>query len=141
MNSVIKVDLSANLREIYERDDVARRLFDNFAGRKNDYRMTTVSRGVGLTGASRSEIVALFRELEQLGAGSFKSGRRGSKTRIEWDYSIRSLGAAAQGSVDPLEAIDKSKLDFDGEFEALVGEEESEAGEGDEDHAQLSTAA
>ena len=131
MNSVLKVDLAKGLREIYKSDDAARSLFDNFAARTNDYRMTTVSRAAQIAEASRSETITLFREFERLGAGSFKAGRRGSKTRIEWDYSIRSLGAAAQGSVDQPEAIDKSKLDFDGEFDALVSEEESEVGEGD----------
>ena len=49
-------------------------------------------------------------------AEEVKAGRRGFATRMEWIYSVRSLGAAAQGAGQP-EAIDPTEIE-DGEAEA-----------------------
>lgn len=116
MNAVIKSDLVAGLRDLYKNNDAAHRLLDRFAGRKKDAQWTTAARAAGLAGASHGEVIALFRELAQIGAGEFKAGRRGFATRMEWIYSVRSLGAAAQGAGQP-EAIDPTEIE-DGEAEA-----------------------
>jgi hypothetical protein len=117
MNAVIKSDLVAGLRDLYKGDDAAHRLFDRFAGRKKDAKFTTAARAADLASASHGEIIALFRELDGIGAGEFKVGRRGSVSRMEWLYSVRSLGAAAQGVTGQPEAIDLTEID-DGEAEA-----------------------
>jgi hypothetical protein len=111
MNSVLSDDLAPGLREIYERDDAARRLFDNFAKRHNDYRVTTVATAVRLTDTSESEIKSLFKELTELGVGKYMVSRRGSKSRIEWIYSMKNLGEYAQGKTFQLEPINNSLPD------------------------------
>jgi hypothetical protein len=111
MNSVLSDDLAPGLRGFYERDDVARRLFDNFAKRQNDYRVTTVARAVHLTDASESEIKSLFKNLTELGVGKYMVSRRGSKSRIEWFYSIKSIGESAQGISSQLEPINSMLSD------------------------------
>ena len=117
MNSVIKSDLVAGLRDLYKSNDAAHRLLDRFAGRRKDAKWTTAARAADLASASHNEIIALFRELDGIGAGEFKVGRRGFASRMEWLYSVRSLGAAAQGVTGQPEAIDPTEIE-DGEAEA-----------------------
>jgi hypothetical protein len=129
MNAALKSDLVAGLRDLYHQNEVARRLFDNLAARQNDIRVTPASRAAVLADASHGEIVALLRKLDELGAGEFKLGRRGSKTRMEWLLSVRSLGAAAQGAANEPEAIDPTQVE-DSEAETREnGVSEFEAGE------------
>lgn len=131
MNNILKTDLVAGLRDLYQKDEVARRLFDNLAARQKDWRVTPASHAAFLAGASHGQIVNLFRELHDLGAGKFKLGRRGSKTRIEWLYGMRSLGAAAQGAAGQPEAIDPTQVE-DIEAEAPEDEAlEAEMGDGE----------
>jgi hypothetical protein len=113
MNDYIKSDLVVGLRGLYVNNDVAKRLFDNFATRKKDMRVTPVARAAYLADATQGEMVALFRALDELGAGEFKLGRRGSKTRIEWLYSQCSLGQVAQGAASHPESIDPTDFEED----------------------------
>jgi len=124
--------LVAGLRDLNEQDETARRLFENFSSRQRDKRVTTAAQAEWFTGAQRWEIVALLRKLDNLGAGEFKVGRRGSKTRIEWLFSIRSLAAAAQGAAGTPEGIDPTQVDDDAEDGVVeVPEMEIETEEGD----------
>ena len=116
----LKPNLVAELRHLYQTNGVARRLLDNFAKRQYDRKETPAAHAAFLVGAEYSEIIAVFRQLDELGAGELKVGRRGSKTRMAWNYSIRSLGAAAQGAATALEEIDPSKLDEEAEEEDAI---------------------
>lgn len=107
MNSRIESKLVKGLQQLYGSNPAARRLFDNFAARQKDRRVTPASRAAVLADTSHTEVVALLRELDELGAGEFKLGRRGSKTRIEWLYSQRSLGEVARGAAAKPEDIEK----------------------------------
>lgn len=127
MNYSIKTDLAAGLRDLYKANDAAKRLLDRFAERKNDANFTTAARAADLAGASHGEIIALFREFDRVGAGEFKVGRRGAASRMVWHYSVRSLGAAAQGTAEP-EAIDPTEIDEGREIEADLVEAEYELG-------------
>ena len=48
---------------------------------------------------SRSQIIEVFRKLEGLGVGSFTSGRRGYKSRFDWDTKVHlaEIGRKAMG--------------------------------------------
>jgi hypothetical protein len=129
MNDNIKRELVSGLRNLYGNNEVAKRLFDNFSTRKKDMRVTPVARAAYLVEATQGEIVALFRELNELGAGEFKLGRRGSKTRIEWHYSQSSLGRIAQGAASQPESIDPTDLDDDDTETAEIEGSDSSHGE------------
>lgn len=111
MNDYIKSDLVVGLRDLYVNNVVAKRLFDKFSAFRNDVRMTLVTRAAYLAASTQSEMVALFRALDDLGAGKFKVGRRGSKTRIDWSYSLRSLGQISQGAANHPEFIDPTNVE------------------------------
>jgi hypothetical protein len=128
MNSILKTSLVPGLRDLYQSNDAAHRLLERFARRKNDAKFTTAARAADLAGASHTEIIALFRKLDEFGAGKFKVGRHGSASRMEWLFSVRSLGAAAQGVTGQPEAIDPTQVE---DSEAEAENERSEAGSGE----------
>jgi hypothetical protein len=120
VNQTIDIALADSLKAIYKTNDEARSLLDNFAARKRDVSETTVERAAQLTGSSYNEMLGAFRELAATGAGAFKVGRHGAKTRIEWEYSVRSLGAAAKGEGRPVK-LDPEELE-DSEDEEIASE-------------------
>ncbi len=130
MNSVLKSTLTTDLCDLYNEDFVAQSLLDIFATRKNDVRVTTARRAARLAQATRGEIIAVFKRLAEIGAGEFKMGRRGAPTRMEWNYSVRSLGIAAQGGSAELASIDPLSLD---ESEADSTENEGQWSDWDSD--------
>ena len=97
--------LVTGLRDLYADNDVAKRLFDNFVTRKKDMRLTFAVRAAQIANAAQGDILALFRALDELGAGVLKLGRHGSKTRIEWLYGQASLGRIAMGQTSQPELI------------------------------------
>lgn len=132
MNAKLKSGLVADLQSLYQADEVARRLLDNLANRRKDRRITPASRAAVLADASHGEVVALLRKLDEIGAGEFKVGRRGSKTRIEWLYSQRGLGQAARGDTaqpEKIDEVDPAELEdseADVETDAETSDEEAE---------------
>ncbi len=107
MNVYVPSDLEAVLRGLYQSNETAAKLFDHFAGRKNKASLTTAENVETLTGAFRGDAVELLKRFADLGLGTYFIGRRGSPTRIEWDYDIREVGKAAQGAPATLRPVER----------------------------------
>ena len=61
---------------------------------------------------SREQIIDFYRELESVGCGSFKAGRRGWSSRFLWTVEMVSVGRAAAGEAEDTEQItDQTELD------------------------------
>jgi hypothetical protein len=103
------------IRELYRTDKLAQRVFDWTAARSRDATSTSVDRICSLLGISRGEAVALARRLADAGCGQFLIGRRGQPSRLRWEYSCISLGQAAAGESEDLEAADHPVPDEDEE--------------------------
>lgn len=119
--------LCDSLKAIYGKNEAAKALLDTFATRKRDVAETTVHRAAQLAGVDYNEMLRALREIAEAGAGEFKVGRKGAKSRIEWEYGVRSLAAAARGEGRPV------KLDDIEEVETVEDSEE----EGDVVHEFL----
>jgi hypothetical protein len=96
-----KPDLQ-KIRQLYEESAVARAFLDHVAGRKNDQSETKIERILNLLRReghdfSKREIRGLFRNLEDLGCGTYIIGRRGYPSRFKWSVGITSLARAATG--------------------------------------------
>jgi hypothetical protein len=98
------MDLSRELRELYTKGQGRRELFDALSGYTNRVAETPIDRAMSATGMSYDAVIALFKELEALGIGKFKLGRKGAKTRLVWNYAPRTVGSVAKGASDRLEA-------------------------------------
>jgi hypothetical protein len=105
MNQSLDQRIVTAIRALCASDEVARRLFDLFAERQRDQRETTVDRASWLIGAGYYPVVAVFKRLEEIGVGRFIAGRHGNSSRMEWKFSIRSLGAVAKGEGRKLEGV------------------------------------
>ena len=103
INYDVKDEVKKSISSLYKKNEIARRLFDLIAKRSRDARATSVDSLAWKLAISRGEAVGLARELEEAGCGSFKNGRRGSKSRFEWAYSCILLGKAAAGEHVQLE--------------------------------------
>ena len=128
MNDSLERNLKNALINLYQSDAAAKAILDKFSDFKKRMRETSAARAAVLADASHSEILALFRKFDSIGAGEFKAGRRGSKTRIEWKYSVQSLGAAAKGVATKLEDVETNELEDEEEEMLEAGSLEIDAG-------------
>ncbi|MGH6836998.1 MAG: hypothetical protein ACREC9_16025 [Methylocella sp.] len=106
MNNFVTNDISKSLKDIYHEDKDARAIFDWFATRQNDAREVAADRAAVMAEVGYPDVIRVFRILADIGCGRFLIGRKSHKTRMAWDYSIRSLAAAAQGGAQAIEEID-----------------------------------
>jgi hypothetical protein len=91
-------DAVERLQALYKSSSPAAKILDNFASRARDRRVVEVDRLEQiLPDLARTEIIELFRKLDEFGFGQFLIGRRGAPSRFEWDVSLRSVGQAAAG--------------------------------------------
>ena len=100
MNGFNDANQADDLRKLYKDDKSARAVLDWFATRQNDANEIAVDRAEQMASerneqVQHKDIVRVFRKFEEMGFGKFMVGRRGSRTRMVFDVSIRSLAAAA----------------------------------------------
>lgn len=104
---------------------VAKAFFEQLATRVKNYRTTTVDHAVRLIGRDRREVVEMFKQMEELGLGSFIVGRRTGVSRFEWSVGMVETAQAALGGKDDIaiEPLESSEL----ELEEFPEEEDSES--------------
>lgn len=115
MNTQPNKALTDGLKGLCATDDAARKLFQNFQTRTKDARSTSVERAAWLAGADYGAMLAVFRQLEKMGAGRFIPGRHGWKSRMEWAFSIRSLAQVAQGQKAKPEEVPADAVEDEGQ--------------------------
>lgn len=113
MPQVDKDQVIANVRKLYAEDEKAKVFLDWMAAKERDWQFTTIEQVISVIETSRREALELLRKLEIAGCGSFKAGRRGHKTRIEWAYSQVELGRAAAGEIEEVDEISQNEMKTD----------------------------
>jgi hypothetical protein len=116
------------LRQLYRQSPVAQAFLDHVARRERDQSETKIDRILVRLRAEkhdfpRHDIIALFRELEELGCGQFVEGRRGWPSRFVWSVGLRSVGSAAAGESQPIAQIsaEQETSDEDSSDSELTG--------------------
>lgn len=99
------------LRNLYQNDGVARMFLDGMAGRARNQSETKIERTqerlkMGGNDINRSQIVQLFRQLQDVGCGHFVIGRWGWSSRFVWDVGSLAAARAASGEEQEIEPID-----------------------------------
>src|SRR6266540_1057649 len=112
MNVLVTEDIKTAVKDLYEVDTNAAKLFDWLAERKRASAATSIESIAWKVGITRWEAVALARQLDEAGCGQFKNGRRGSKSRIEWTYNCIQLGKAASGESVAIERTSELDLSY-----------------------------
>ena len=117
MNDTLDKKNIEAVRALYEKDEVARQLFDWTAARNYAASETSIDRLTQVLRISRKEAVQLARDIEHAGCGQLIVGRRGRKSRFRWAYNCISLGMTAAGETDdieePLNAVPETGDDDD----------------------------
>jgi hypothetical protein len=100
------------LKQFYSSDAAARVLCDHMASRKRNQSETKLERILALLDADddnvkKSDLIAAFRKLGEIGCGQYIEGRHGWPSRFVWSVGSLSACQAASGEtsiVEPLQA-------------------------------------
>lgn len=111
MNSNIHNNTVSILKTLYRDDVSAKAILDYFSTRKKAMSVSSVDRIGFKSKVAYAEVVRVFKELAAAGCGTFLNGRKGYKSRMEWDYSLVSLGLVARGEAAIPEPIDPSSVE------------------------------
>jgi len=128
MNKMIENAMVSGLRDLYKNDNNAKAMLDSFAIRKKAVSASYADRIAFLVKLSYSEVIRIFKELEAIGCGEFKNGRKGFKSRMEWSHSLISLGEVAKGEAGSVEVINPDELEPEDDGEASVAVSEQAEG-------------
>lgn len=88
------------LRALHQDNRAAAILFDEYANRKRNKRVTNtdwVARLVREQNVQRSEVIQMFRTLENIGCGKYVEGRKGKPSRFDWTKSSLAVCQLAIG--------------------------------------------
>lgn len=119
----MNVELIEGLKRLYGRDPTAKVLLDKLSERKNGATLTKAKRAATISGEEYRRVIAVFKELEELGLGRFVAGRKGHDSRMEWAFDVRTLGPVARGAKMALEEVP-----FDAEDDDETNGRETESG-------------
>lgn len=92
------------LRTLARRKEYGR-FFEHAQDRAYAVRSTTVDRIMGIADIGRNEALEFARNLSSAKVGTLKLGRRGGKSRLDWTYTLASIGRVALGKSEELERI------------------------------------
>lgn len=109
-------ELATKLTEFAQQNAWSASFFEWAGNRKNDASKTKVERLMAVTKLERRRAIELLKNLQEIGLGTFVIGRHGQSSRMEWSYSLRSIGQAALGEEEALEELE------DDDSEASEGE-------------------
>ncbi len=98
--------MNEGLRDLFEEDAGAREFLKWASERQNDAARTSIDRLEQKAGIDRRKAIELAKRFDQLGCGRYVIGRRGAPSRIEWEFSLKSIGHAAVGETSSLESVD-----------------------------------
>ena len=111
MNSDIQNDVVKGLRELNQKGGIYSAAFDWMGSFQRSPSVTNMERLARELNISEAEARDLARELEEIGCGEVVLGRRQHKTRIVWEYSLRSMGNAAKGATKNLASSTEEQED------------------------------
>ena len=98
------------LRNLYQNNAIARVFLDEMAGRARNQSETKIDRilvllQTGNNEINRSQIVQLFRQLQEVGCGQFVTGRWGWPSRFVWNVGSLAASRVASGEEQEVEPV------------------------------------
>ena len=109
--SIFGNEKESALQRLYADSITARSLLDWFSTRERGAKSTKVDRAETVTGQYYYDIITVFKEMDKIGIGTFKVGRKGHDSRMEWDFDIISIGKIAKGDWGTLEPVSRDAID------------------------------
>jgi hypothetical protein len=136
-NKTLQESIVLGLRELCLHSEGARMFFEWAANRQNDAAETSIDVFERKSSMDRASCIELAKDVSRIGCGQYIVGRRGSKTRVRWDYGLKSIAGAAVGKEDKLEAVDP---ELAAELEGQANEATVSSGAGWQQNEPLSIA-
>lgn len=115
MNKKINDSAVPALQKILQDNPWAKDFFRWAALRTNNTQSTAIDRIETKTGIGYYDVISLMKMLEREGLVRFIAGRKGHKSRVEWNFSIKSIGEAALGETVSLGAVGDDDDEEDGD--------------------------
>lgn len=112
---------SSKIRDLGTRSSIAVAFFEFLASKKRfsaDFSLEDASRAIPQ--ASKTDLIAIFKELETLGVAEFRMGRRGFKTRLTWIARPLDVARAWKGELQDVALDDVSEEEADVDSEDFV---------------------
>lgn len=101
------------------------RLLDKILAAGAEDERTTVDDILADGEAARRQVINLLRDLEKLGYGAFKVGRKGHPSRFEWSIDPAELEAVLDGGSEPDSEDSNAEVGQESsELDAAVGDDE-----------------
>jgi hypothetical protein len=100
MNTKNLVALSQNIQAVAASTPASKTVFEYLGSYGNNMRCVYVDRIASDINLDESEIRAVFKGLEALELGRLILGRRGSRTRFEWDTPLTMVAKAGLGKAN-----------------------------------------
>lgn len=110
-----------SLKQLYSGNEAAKAICDHMAARTRNQNETTLDRIIGHLSAAdkefkRSDLIAAFRRLQEVGCGQYVEGRHGWKSRFVWSVKSKHVASAALGN-------DEGSLNDEDEITEVVEDE------------------
>jgi len=101
------------LKKLYGTNEAAKALCDHMAARQRNQSETKLARILALLSSEvgelkKSDLIATFRKLEDLGCGQYVEGRHGWPSRFVWSVGSLSVCQAASGETSVVEPLLKA---------------------------------
>ncbi len=102
---------AASLQDLANSNPAAEAYFELLMKRKKNTREARVDRVVSRTGCTRSDVVDMFKKMEELGLGRFVVGRKGAPSRFQWHVFLTDVAQVYAGEDDELEIVSPDDLE------------------------------
>jgi hypothetical protein len=106
MNRDVQESIVEALQQLCVESEGAEKFFKWASQRQNDASFTSIDVFERKSGMDRAACIELAKRLTRIGCGRYVVGRRGSKTRVNWDYGLKSIARAAMSQQDKLDPVD-----------------------------------
>ncbi|WP_155992609.1 hypothetical protein [Acidocella facilis] len=111
MNYSLDENKINDLRELYQSSPAAAAVLNWAANRTNDSLETSIDRLAVKADIERGPAIWVAKQLQEIGCGTFVVGRKGARSRFVWEYSLKSVGLAAQGNTTVLSGVDPEAVE------------------------------
>lgn len=104
-------DKSNRLRELYNENEAAKAILNDFAERLRKQSITKLDQLLNRVPVARSDAIKVFRSLQSIGCGEFIEGRKGHPSRFSWTDDLTAVGRAARGEVPSVAPLEEEEED------------------------------
>jgi len=105
--------LRTHIQELGNDNPLVKELLNYLEKKKRFTADLTVDQALKVVSGTRSEVIGLFKKLEEAGLGDFIAGRKGNKSRFQWKVHASEIVKAWTGEIEAIDDSDGTGTDAD----------------------------